>query len=129
MCPYPLYTSSAQADLLLLQYRCHLEPIIWVKGQCCYRQWVAEQRSKDRLHERRRLKNKRVLERTRRASDFAPRARQGQHEKTSTLRLVSEVWVNSHAKRALYSRNASFKVQSHWLTKTGQSTCEAGGHC
>ena len=50
------------------EYLCRLKPITWVEGQCCYWQWVAEQRSKERLHERRRLKKKRALEGARRHS-------------------------------------------------------------
>ena len=43
-------------------YLCRLMPITWVEGQGSYWQWVAEQRSKERLHERQRLKKKRALE-------------------------------------------------------------------
>ena len=47
---------------------CRLKPISWVEGQCCYWQWVAEQRFKERLHERQPLKKKRALEGARRPS-------------------------------------------------------------
>ena len=47
---------------------CRLKLISWVEGQCCYWQWVAEERSEERLHERQLLKKKRVLEGARRPS-------------------------------------------------------------
>ena len=32
-------------------------------------------------------------------------------------------------KRSFSSRNICFELCFHWLTKTGRSTCETGGHC
>ena len=61
--------SSAHITKLICQrccYLCRLKPNSWVEGQCCHWQWVAEQRSKERLHERRRLKKKRALQGARR---------------------------------------------------------------
>ena len=59
-CSLPCTCSSAHVTHLQLicccwLQLCRLKPISWVEGQCCYWQWVAEQRSRDPecLHERR----------------------------------------------------------------------------
>ena len=117
-------------QLICCCYLCHLEPISWVEGQCCYWQWVAEQRSKEHLHERRRLKKKLALKGARR-----PSAGTGLYV---AVRIAPKD-VNFEApfgglcrfscKRSFCLRNAYFELQSQWLTKTERSTCQAGGHC
>ena len=109
-------SSSAHAtQLICCCYLCRLKPVSWVEGQCCYWQWVAEQRSKERLHERRRLKKKRALKGARR-----PLARTASCVRTARIARKDvnfEVPFGDlgsfSCKRNFYPRKAYFELQSH----------------